>query len=71
VNNPETGKFFVHCKAGFIVPVLLEAHIATRSTDWDTINVYKEMKNYNYSNGLGARKAWFVREEGGAEQSGY
>ena len=52
VNNPETGKFFVHCKAGIHRTGVVGAAYRYTKYDWDYDNVYKEMKNYNYSNGL-------------------
>ena len=52
VNNPETGKFFVHCKAGIHRTGVVGAAYRYTKYDWDYENVYKEMKNYNYSNGL-------------------
>lgn len=52
VNNPDTGKFFVHCKAGIHRTGVVGAAYRYTKYDWDYENVYKEMKNYNYSNGL-------------------
>lgn len=52
VNNPETGKFFVHCKAGIHRTGVVGAAYRYTKYGWDYDNVYKEMKNYNYSNGL-------------------
>ena len=52
VNNPETGKFFVHCKAGIHRTGVVGAAYRYTNYGWDYDQVYKEMKNYNYSNGL-------------------
>ncbi len=52
VNNPDTGKFFVHCKAGIHRTGVVGAAYRYTNYGWDYDNVYKEMKNYNYSNGL-------------------
>jgi len=52
VNNPETGKFYVHCKAGIHRTGVVGAAYRYTNYDWDYANVYKEMKNYNYSSGL-------------------
>jgi protein tyrosine/serine phosphatase len=52
VKNPETGKFFVHCKAGIHRTGVVGAAYRYTNYDWDYDTVYKEMKNYNYSNGL-------------------
>ena len=52
VNNPETGKFYVHCKAGIHRTGVVGAAYRYTKYDWDYANVYKEMKNYNYSSGL-------------------
>lgn len=52
VDNPETGKFYVHCKAGIHRTGVVGAAYRYTKYNWDYDNVYKEMKNYNYSNGL-------------------
>lgn len=52
VNNPETGKFFVHCKAGIHRTGVVGAAYRYTNYGWDYDQVYKEMKDYNYSNGL-------------------
>lgn len=52
VNKEETGAFFVHCKAGIHRTGVVGAAYRYTKYDWDYANVYKEMKNYNYSNGL-------------------
>lgn len=52
VNNPETGKFFVHCKAGIHRTGVVGAAYRYTNYGWDYDKVYKEMKDYNYSNGL-------------------
>jgi protein tyrosine/serine phosphatase len=65
VNNPETGNFYVHCKAGIHRTGVVGAAYRYTKYGWDYKNVYKEMKNYNYSNGLvhGALGS-FVRDMG-------
>ena len=52
VNDPTTGNFYVHCKAGIHRTGVVGAAYRYTKYDWDYENVYKEMKNYNYSNGL-------------------
>jgi protein tyrosine/serine phosphatase len=52
VNNPETGKFYVHCKAGIHRTGVVGAAYRYTKYGWNYDQVYKEMKNYNYSNGL-------------------
>jgi protein tyrosine/serine phosphatase len=52
VNNPETGKFYVHCKAGIHRTGVVGAAYRYTNYGWDYDKVYKEMKDYNYSNGL-------------------
>lgn len=52
VNNSETGKFFVHCKAGIHRTGVVGAAYRYTNYGWDYDKVYKEMKDYNYSNGL-------------------
>jgi protein tyrosine/serine phosphatase len=52
VNNAETGKFYVHCKAGIHRTGVVGAAYRYTNYGWDYDQVYKEMKNYNYSNGL-------------------
>lgn len=52
VDDPDTGKFFVHCKAGIHRTGVIGAAYRYTKYDWNYDNVYKEMKNYNYSNGL-------------------
>jgi protein tyrosine/serine phosphatase len=66
VNNPETGKFFVHCKAGIHRTGVVGAAYRYTNYGWDYDQVYKEMKDYNYSNGMvhGALGS-FVKKMGG------
>jgi protein tyrosine/serine phosphatase len=52
VNNPETGKFYVHCKAGIHRTGVVGAAYRYTNYGWNYDQVYKEMKDYNYSNGL-------------------
>lgn len=52
IEDPNTGKFFVHCKAGIHRTGVIGAAYRYTKYDWDYDRVYKEMKDYNYSNGL-------------------
>jgi protein tyrosine/serine phosphatase len=52
VDNPDTGKFFVHCKAGIHRTGVAGAAYRYTKYGWDYDQVYKEMKDYHYSNGL-------------------
>lgn len=65
IEKPDTGKFYVHCKAGIHRTGVIGAAYRYTKYGWDYDNVYKEMKNYNYSNGLvhGALGS-FVKEMG-------
>jgi protein tyrosine/serine phosphatase len=66
VNNPETGKFYVHCKAGIHRTGVVGAAYRYTNYGWDYDQVYKEMKDYNYSNGLVHGKLGsFVKKWGG------
>ena len=66
VNNPETGKFFVHCKAGIHRTGVVGAAYRYTNYGWDYDKIYKEMKDYNYSNGLVHGKLGsFVKKMGG------
>src|SRR5215212_2235753 len=51
-NNPETGVFFVHCKAGIHRTGVAGAVWRFTKYGWDYDQAYKEMKNYNFSSGL-------------------
>jgi len=51
-NDPETGKFFVHCKAGIHRTGVAGAVWRFTKYDWGYDQAYKEMKNYNFSSGL-------------------
>lgn len=48
-NDPETGKFFVHCKAGIHRTGVTGAVYRFENYGWDYDKAYKEMKNYNFS----------------------
>ena len=52
VKNPDTGKFFVHCKAGIHRTGVIGAAYRYTNDGWNYDQVYKEMKDYNYSSGL-------------------
>lgn len=62
-NDPETGVFFVHCKAGIHRTGITAAIYRMRKYGWDYDTSYKEMKNYNFSSGLvhGALKKYVKR----------
>ena len=59
-NDPETGKFYVHCKAGIHRTGVAGAVYRFTKYDWNYDQVYKEMKVYNFSSGLvhGALKSY-------------
>ncbi|MCW5962164.1 MAG: tyrosine-protein phosphatase [Pyrinomonadaceae bacterium] len=52
VNNPETGAFFVHCKAGIHRTGVAGAVYRFENYGWDYDTAYREMKNYRFSSGL-------------------
>jgi protein tyrosine/serine phosphatase len=62
-NDPETGKFFVHCKAGIHRTGVAGAVYRFTKYGWGYDQAYKEMKNYDFSSGLvhGALKS-YVRD---------
>lgn len=49
VDDPETGKFFVHCKAGIHRTGVVGAVYRFEHYDWDYKKAYREMKNYDFS----------------------
>lgn len=49
VNDRETGKFFVHCKAGKHRTGITGAVYRFENYGWDYDRVYKEMKDYNFT----------------------
>jgi len=51
-NDPETGVFFVHCKAGIHRTGVAGAVWRFTKYSWGYEQAYKEMKNYNFSSGL-------------------
>lgn len=59
-NDPETGVFFVHCKAGIHRTGVAGAVWRFTKYSWDYEQTYREMKNYNFSPGLvhGALKSY-------------
>lgn len=59
-NDPETGVFFVHCKAGIHRTGVAGAVYRFTKYSWDYDQTYREMKNYNFSSGLvhGALKSY-------------
>ena len=52
VDNPGTGKFFVHCKAGIHRTGVAGAVYRMNKYGWGYDQVYQEMKKYNFSSGL-------------------
>jgi tyrosine-protein phosphatase SIW14 len=52
INNPETGAFFVHCKAGIHRTGVIGAVYRFKKYGWDYNQTYQEMKDYNFSAGL-------------------
>jgi len=70
VNDPETGKFFVHCKAGIHRTGAMGAVYRINKDGWDYDKTYLEMKNYEFSAGLfhGALKS-FVKRYSQSEDS--
>ena len=63
VNNPETGKFFVHCAGGRHRTGAMGAVYRYEFYDWNFDQVYKEMKDFDFytSWGHGAFKD-FVKD---------
>ena len=59
-NDPATGKFFVHCKAGIHRTGVAGAVYRMKNYGWNYDQSYAEMKNYNFSSGLvhGALKSY-------------
>jgi protein tyrosine/serine phosphatase len=59
-NDPATGKFYVHCKAGIHRTGVAGAIYRFRNYEWNYDQAYREMKNYNFSAGLwhGALKSY-------------
>ncbi|HLM00726.1 MAG TPA: tyrosine-protein phosphatase, partial [Pyrinomonadaceae bacterium] len=59
-NDPETGAFFVHCKAGIHRTGVAGAVWRFTNYGWGYDQAYKEMKNYDFSTGLvhGALKTY-------------
>lgn len=49
VDNPETGKFFVHCKAGIHRTGVAGAVYRFEDYGWNYDQAYKEMKKYNFT----------------------
>lgn len=60
VNDPDTGAFYVHCKAGIHRTGVAGAVYRFQKYNWNYDQAYKEMKNYNFSSGLvhGALKSY-------------
>ena len=51
-NDPATGKFYVHCKAGIHRTGAMGAAYRISHDGWDYNKAYTEMKNYQFSAGL-------------------
>lgn len=51
-NDPNTGKFFVHCKAGIHRTGVAGAVYRYENYGWDYDKAYKEMKNYEFYTGF-------------------
>lgn len=51
-NNPETGKFYVHCKAGIHRTGVAGAIYRFENYGWNYDKAYKEMKNYDFYTGF-------------------
>lgn len=51
-NDPATGKFFVHCKAGIHRTGTVGAIYRMTKYGWSYDQAYQEMKNYNFTAGL-------------------
>lgn len=52
LNDPSTGTVYVHCKAGRHRAGVMGAAYRYKVHGWDYDKVYKEMKDFRYSNGL-------------------
>lgn len=69
LDDPSTGVVYVHCKAGRHRAGVMGAAYRYAKYDWDYDQVYKEMKEYRYNNGLwhgalgGFVKDWGKRRE--------
>jgi len=60
VNDPATGKLFVHCKGGMHRAGMTTAIYRMTKYGWDFDTAYQEMKNYGYFSGMvhGALKSY-------------
>ena len=56
MNDPASGKVYVHCAAGKHRTGLVGAIYRLEKYGWDYDTAYKEMKNYEYYSGLFHRK---------------
>ena len=52
LEKEDTGKVYVHCKAGIHRTGVVGAAYRYTKYGWNYDQAYKEMKDYNYSNGL-------------------
>jgi len=62
INDPATGSFFVHCKAGIHRTGVAGAVYRFTKYGWGFDQAYQEMKNYDFSTGMvhGALKDFVV-----------
>jgi protein tyrosine/serine phosphatase len=60
VNNPETGKFYVHCAGGRHRTGVMGAIYRFNNYNWNFDQVYAEMKDFDFysSNGHGGQKTF-------------
>jgi protein tyrosine/serine phosphatase len=63
INDPTSGKIFMHCKAGIHRTGAMGAVYRIAHDGWDYDKAYAEMKNYEFSAGLfhGALKSFVKR----------
>jgi protein tyrosine/serine phosphatase len=63
VNDPASGKIYMHCKAGIHRTGVMGAVYRINKDGWDYDKTYAEMKNYEFSPGLfhGALKSFVKR----------
>jgi len=52
VNDPSTGKFYLHCKAGIHRTGAMGAVYRINHDGWDYNKTYKEMQNYEFTAGM-------------------
>jgi protein tyrosine/serine phosphatase len=62
VDDPETGKFFVHCAGGRHRTGVTGAVYRFEKDGWDFDQVYREMRNYDYYTSWGSKMKVFVKD---------